>query len=87
MCIRDRYWAVIDKCWKSTVTEKGDTVKNMEEWLRCGDQQVAGAWFTENNWADSVKSRLSDWDSKINGKIVTADKQLKDCLLYTSRCV
>ena len=73
-----RYWDVIDKCWTSTVTEKGDTVKTMEEWLRCGDQQVAGAWFTEKNWADSVKSRLSDWDSKINGKIVTADKQLKD---------
>ena len=73
-----RYWDVTDKCWTSTVTEKGDTVKTMEEWLRCGDQQVAGAWFTEKNWADSVKSRLSDWDSKINGKIVTADKQLKD---------
>lgn len=73
-----RYWDVIDKCWTSTVTEKGDTVKTMEEWLRCGDQQVAGAWFTEKNWADSVKSRLSDWDSKINGKIATADKQLKD---------
>lgn len=74
------YWDVIDKCWTSTVTQNGDTQKTMEEWLRCGDQEVAGAWFTDKNWADSVKSRLADWDENINKKIDVADKQLKEAL-------
>lgn len=74
------YWDVIDKCWTSTVTQNGDTQKTMEEWLRCGDQEIAGAWFTDKNWADTVKSRLADWDENINKRIDTADKQLKEAL-------
>lgn len=75
-----RYWDVIDKCWTSTVTIDGETQNTMEEWLRCGDQEVAGAWFTDKNWADIVKSRLEDWDININKRIETANKQLRKAL-------
>ena len=75
-----RYWDVIDKCWTSTIKEKGETKDTLFEWLNCGQENVAGAWFTDKNWADNVKGRLSGWNESINKRIETAQTQLKDAL-------
>lgn len=73
-------WDYIDKCWTSTISENGDTTKTLYEWINCGQENVAGAWFTDKDWADNVKSRLSDWNDSCNKRIQTAQKQLKDAL-------
>ena len=54
--------------------------KTLYEWINCGQENVAGAWFTDKDWADNVKSRLSDWNDSCNKRIQTAQKQLKDAL-------
>lgn len=75
-----RYWDVIDKCWTSTVKKDGETMDTLFEWLNCGQETVAGAWFTDKDWADNVKGRLSGWNESINERIETAQKQLQDAL-------
>lgn len=74
-------WDYIDKCWYSTVTENGESKDTLYEWINCGQEDVAGAWFTDKNWADNVKSRLSDWNTSCNKRIETAKKQLQDALV------
>lgn len=74
-------WDYIDKCWYSTVTENGESKATLFEWVNCGQESVAGAWFTDKNWADNVKSRLSDWNTSCNKRIETAKKQLQDALV------
>ncbi len=74
-------WDYIDKCWYSTVTENGESKATLYEWINCGQESVAGAWFTDKNWADNVKSRLSDWNTSCNKRIQTAKKQLQDALV------
>lgn len=75
-----RYWDVIDKCWTSTIKENGETKDTLFEWLNCGQETVAGAWFTDKDWSNNVKARLSGWNESINKRIGIADTQLKDAL-------
>lgn len=74
-------WDYIDKCWYSTVTENGESKATLFEWINCGQESVAGSWFTDKNWADNVKSRLADWNTSCNKRIDTAKKQLQDALV------
>ena len=71
-------WDYVTKCWTTYVTEKGEKKTTLYEWLNCGAEDVAGAWMTDANWADSVKAKLSDWNETINKRIDTATKQLQD---------
>ena len=73
-------WDYIDKCWTSTISENGDTTNTLYEWVNCGQEEVAGAWFTDKDWADNVKARLADWNETCNKRIDTAQSQLKDAL-------
>ena len=72
--------AQFQKTSDTTNSENGDTTKTLYEWINCGQENVAGAWFTDKDWADNVKSRLSDWNDSCNKRIQTAQKQLKDAL-------
>lgn len=74
-------WDYIDKTWYSTVTENGESKATLYEWINCGQESVAGAWFTDKNWADNVKSRLADWNESCNKRIETAKKQLQEALV------
>lgn len=73
-------WDYVTKCWTSYVTENGEQKLTLFEWVNCGGEEVAGAWMGEANWADSVKAKLADWEETCNGRITTAQDQLKDAL-------
>lgn len=73
-------WDYVDKCWTKEVTENGESKYCLYEWLNCGGEEIAGAWMTDPNWADSVKAKLADWDEASNKRIDTATTQLKDAL-------
>lgn len=73
-------WDYVDKCWTKTVTENGEQKDTLYEWRNCGDKDIAGAWMTDKNWADSVKAKLPDWNESINKRIKKANKQFTDAL-------
>ena len=73
-------WDYIDKCWTRKVTENGESKDTLYEWINCGDENVSGAWMTDKNWANEVKSKLADWNEAINKRIDTTTTQLKDAL-------
>lgn len=73
-------WDYIDKCWTRKVTENGETKDTLYEWIHCGDEEVSGAWMTDTNWSNEVKSKLADWNEVINKRIETATTQLQDAL-------
>lgn len=70
----------IDKCWVRKVTEKGETKDTLYEWINCGSEEVSGAWMTDPDWADNVKSKLADWNETCNKRIEKATTQLQDAL-------
>lgn len=70
----------IDKCWTRKVTENGESKDTLYEWINCGDEEISGAWMTDTNWANEVKSKLADWNETINARIETATTQLQDAL-------
>ncbi len=73
-------WDYVDKCWTKKIMENGEEKYTLEEWINCNDKDVAGAWMTDKNWADSVKSKLADWNVTINKRIKKADKEFKGAL-------
>ena len=73
-------WDYIDKCWTKAIMENGELKDTLYEWRNCGDKDIAGAWMTDKNWADSIKSKLADWNSTINKRIDKAQKGFKDAL-------
>jgi hypothetical protein len=52
----------------------------MFEWENKWDEEVAGSWMTDKNWVDNVKSKLADWNTKINDRLTEAQDQLKSAL-------
>lgn len=73
-------WDYIDKCWTREVTEKGESKDTLYEWINCGSEEIAGAWMTDTNWSNEVKSKLADWNETINKRIATATTQLQDAM-------
>ena len=73
-------WDYVDKCWTKKIMENGEEKYTLDEWIHCNDKDVAGAWMTDKNWADSVKSKLADWNVTINKRIKKADKEFKAAL-------
>ena len=73
-------WDYVDKCWTKKISEHGEEIYTLQEWISCNDKDVAGAWMTDKNWADSVKSKLADWNTTINKRIKKADKEFKVAL-------
>ena len=73
-------WDYVDKCWTKKISEHGEEIYTLQEWISCNDKDVAGAWMTDKNWADSVKSKLADWNTTINKRIKKADKEFKAAL-------
>lgn len=70
----------VDKCWYKKVSENGESKYTLFEWINCGSEDVAGAWATDKNWVDVVKSKLSDWNETINKRIQTATEQLQKAM-------
>ncbi len=73
-------WDYADKCWTKKIMENGEEKYTLFEWLNSGSKDVAGAWMTDKNWADSVKSKLADWNTTINKRIKKADKEFQVAL-------
>lgn len=73
-------WDYVDKCWTKKIKEHGEEIYTLQEWISCNDKDVAGAWMTDKNWADSVKSKLKDWNATINKRIKKADQEFKAAL-------
>ena len=73
-------WDYVDKCWTKKISEHGEEIYTLQEWISCNDKDVAGAWMTDKNWADSVKSKLADWNTTINKRIKKADQEFKVAL-------
>ena len=73
-------WDYVDKCWTSSITEKGETKDCLYEWNNKWDEEVAGAWMTDPDWVDNVKSKLADWNETCNKRIEKATTQLQDAL-------
>ena len=73
-------WDYVDKCWTKKISEHGEEIYTLQEWISCNDKDVAGAWMTDKNWADSVKSKLADWNTTINARIKKADAEFKTAL-------
>ena len=73
-------WDYVDKCWTKEVTENGENRATLYEWINCGSEDIAGAWMTDANWEDSVKSKLADWNETIGERIETGTTQLQDAL-------
>lgn len=73
-------WDYVDKCWTKKISEHGEEIYTLQEWISCNDKDVAGAWMTDKNWADSVKSKLADWNTTINKRIKKADTEFKAAL-------
>ena len=73
-------WDYIDKCWTKTVKENGEDKDTLFEWRNCNSEDVAGAWMTDKNWGDQVKSKLADWTETINKRIDKAQTAFKDAL-------
>ncbi|MBR3645531.1 MAG: hypothetical protein IKN54_03865, partial [Lachnospiraceae bacterium] len=76
----ERTWDYSDKCFPCTVTENGETKECLFEWNHSWDGEIAGSYQTEPNWANDVKSRLSDWNQLANERFAKADEQLRDAL-------
>lgn len=73
-------WDYVDKCWTSSITEKGETKACLYEWNNKWDEEVAGAWMTDPDWVDNVKAKLADWNETCNKRIEKATTQLQDAL-------
>lgn len=73
-------WDYSDKCFPCTVTEDGETKFCLYEWKNMWDGNIAGSYQTEPDWLNNVKSRLTDWNTKINVRFVQAETQLRDAL-------
>lgn len=73
-------WDFSDKCFPSTVSQDGETVRCMFEWENMWNGDIAGSYQTDPSWVNDVKSRLSDWNKNINDRFATAQTQLQDAL-------
>lgn len=73
-------WDYADKCWPNIIKENGENKATLYEWIHCGSEEVAGAWATDKNWVDQVKSKLPDWNEAIGKRITKAQVQLNDAL-------
>lgn len=73
-------WDYVDKCWLSSITEKGETKETLYEWNHKWDEEIAGAWMTDPDWVDNVKAKLADWNETCNKRINIATEQLQDAL-------
>lgn len=76
-----KIWDYTDKTTTISVTENGTKKECLYEWNHMWDESVAGAWQTDPDWVDNVKSKLSDWNKKMNERLEEAQKQLKDALV------
>lgn len=75
------FWDVSDKSYPWNYTVDGETRPILFEWENIWQPEIAGAARTDANFADSVKSRLSDWNTAINQRFVDAEQGLRDALV------
>ncbi|HAO61364.1 MAG TPA: hypothetical protein DCQ90_05365 [Erysipelotrichaceae bacterium] len=75
-----QFWAVSDKAYPWTYDFEGASRPIIYEWDNIWNPEVAGARRTDANWADSVKSKLSDWNTAINQRFEDASASLKNGL-------
>ena len=73
-------WDYSDKTTPVSITENGEKQSCLYEWENMWDENVAGAWQTDPDWVDNVKSRLADWNTAMNKDLEAATEQLKESL-------
>lgn len=75
------FWDVSDKAYPWNYTFDGTRRPILYEWENMWNPEIAGAARTDANFADSVKSRLADWNSDINERFEDAVELLQDALI------
>lgn len=74
-------WDVSDKTYPYYVTEAGEQVTCLYEWLNATSADVTGGVsVTDPGWVDTVKANLADWNTKINARFEQAESSLKEGL-------
>jgi len=59
-------WDVSDKAYPWYFNFEGERRANMYQWQNIGVADVTGTSWSDPNLADTVKSKLTDWDRSIN---------------------
>ena len=72
-----QFWDISDKTYPYYIMEDGAQKQCLYEWLNATQEAVAGVGTANASWLDNVKARLSDWNTAINARFVTAETELK----------
>ncbi|MDE7327457.1 MAG: hypothetical protein K2N63_14495 [Lachnospiraceae bacterium] len=81
-----QFWDISDKCYPFYIMEDGTQKTCLYEWLNCTNNNdnmaltIVGAKSSDANWVDNMKARLSDFNTTINARFVTAETELKNGL-------
>lgn len=78
---KGQFWDISDKAYPYFVMEDGTRKEAAYEWIYIYNKDISGALRTDPNWLDQVKSKLPDWNAKINERYLLAEQQLKDGLV------
>lgn len=77
---KGEFWDVSDKAYPWYYNFDGSRRAIMYEWENMYNPDIAGAMRTDANFADSVKSKLPDWDEDINQRFEEAEELLRDAM-------
>lgn len=77
---KGEFWDVSDKAYPWYHTFDGSRRAIMYEWENMYNPEIAGAARTDANFADSVKSKLADWNTDINDRFEEAEELLRDAM-------
>lgn len=78
---KGQFWDISDKAYPYYVMEDGTRKEAAYEWIYIYNKDISGALRTDPNWLDQVKSKLPDWNAKINERYILSEQQLKDGLV------
>lgn len=70
-------WDVSDKSYPWYFDFEGERRLNLYEWMSIGNADITGAGWADPNLADTVKSRLSDWNRNINENFVKSTDEME----------
>lgn len=78
---KGQMWNVTDKVFPQKFNdESGSRITNTTEWNNFNKADVAGALRASDNFVDTVKSKLADWNTVANERYALAFEQLKQGL-------
>lgn len=77
---KGQFWDVSDKAYPWYHDFEGSRRVNLYEWENLWDTAVVGAARVDSNFVDTVKSKLSDWNTATNARFVESVSVLQDAM-------